>query len=224
MTTTVAQYVPASLLILSGALGFAVGTPQPTPLAAPLASTIPTSFDGVRGVDLPIGADEAKASGVSDYLIRRYDVGSPAIPVELYIGYHATQQGDYHMHSPDVCLPGSGWAPEDSRTAVVQVGSNPVRVNRYLLRKGPNQILVYYWFQARGQTTTGWTRFSISSFAAAFKAHRDEEALVRIVVPIENTTGADGSAPKPSMLPDSLAAQLAAVAIPAVNRALPPAS
>jgi len=212
-------FLPAGLMTLGAVVTYLAGTPQPTPLARPLGQTIPAMFEGAVAKNAPIEAEEVRASGVSDYLNWDYDLGGVQ-PVSLYIGYHATQQGDKRMHSPTLCLPGSGWTPNDARLVPVAAEGHTYTVNRYMLQKGPYQILVYYWFQGRGRVTAGEGTLKLNAFKDALVSHRDEEALVRIVVPMGT---ARGSAPigTSGLVPDSVASRLAAVTIPAVTRALP---
>jgi EpsI family protein len=216
------SYVPAGILCLGAAATFAAGKPQPTPLARPLASSVPASYWGQPGKDFPIGADEIKGSGVSDVLYRGYDVGSPSGPVLLYIGYHATQQGDARMHSPSMCLPGAGWTPTSASFVRVPLGDSTVAVNRYIMQRDQYRILVYYWFQGRGRVTAGEAQLKLHAMLDALLTHRDDEALVRIVVPMDSPDPA-----KPvgttGLTADSLALQLSATVIPMLRHALPSA-
>jgi D-arabinose 5-phosphate isomerase GutQ len=82
--------------------------------------------------------------------------------------------------------------------------------------------LVYYWFQGRGRITTGQAALKWNAMKDAFLSHRDEEALVRIVVPV-GTDSLTAPVGRTGMVADSLATHLASVAIPSVFRALAPA-
>lgn len=236
----ISQYLPAALFAVGACATYIVGTPRPTPLVRPLAATMPAQFMGVPGKDVPISLDEQRGSGVTDYFQRSFAV-TAADPVSLYIGYHATQQGESRMHSPTLCLPGSGWTPIDSRLVTVMVAGQPIHVNRYMLQKSKYRILVYYWFQGRGRITTGEAQLKLHTFVDALLLHRDEEALVRIIVPlpaVQKTAGkgaappvqpdtsiqGNPSAPAANLPPDSVAVQLAAIAIPALNQSLPQVS
>jgi EpsI family protein len=215
------QYVPATVLAAGAAVTWWIGTPQPTPLAHPLPTTIPAQFMGAPGKDITLSADEVRGSGVTDYVTREFDLGGFG-PAALYVGYHATQQGDKRMHSPTLCLPGSGWTPVASKVVTVPVGAEQISVNRFVLQKDKQRILVYYWFQGRGRITTGEAELKMNAFKDALLSQRDEEALVRIVVPIGKGDWADPIG-RTGLPADSVAVQLASVAIPAVTKALPPA-
>ncbi|HXC24821.1 MAG TPA: EpsI family protein [Gemmatimonadaceae bacterium] len=213
------RYVPAGVLTLGAVITALTGTPRLTPLARPLAASLPAGFLGVNGFDIPIDTEELRVSGVTNYLNRGFNLGDPT-PVMLYVGYHATQQGDRGMHSPSVCLPGSGWTPIDSRLVAIPMEGRQIPVNRYVLQKQGQRILVYYWFQGRGRITAGEARLRLDNFKDAFLRHRDEEALVRIVVPIAQQLW-DSPVGRTGLPADSVAVRLAQIAIPGVQTALP---
>jgi EpsI family protein len=218
MLDVIAKFLPAGALAAGTAVTLLVGTPQPTPLRQPLTAALPASFMGATGTEVAIGADEVSKSGVSDYVNRVYMLNADE-GVSLYIGYHATQQGDKRMHSPTLCLPGSGWTPVGEQIVTIPVANKPVAVNRFILQNGPNRILVYYWFQGRGRLTAGQGDLKLHAMRDALLTHRDEEALVRVIVPL---TKSDTSVvANTGLTPDALAARFAAVIIPPLNNSLP---
>jgi len=221
MPSNLSRFLPAFFLAAGTAMLPAIRTPDPTPLRRPLASVLPTTFLGAGFQDLSIDKDEVVKSGVSDYINRAYML-SPDAPASLYVGYHATQQGqDNQMHSPSVCLPGSGWTPVGEELVDIPVGGKPVKVNRFVLQSEKQRILVYYWFQGRGRLTAGTGDLRLTTMRDALINHRDEEALVRIIVPVPpkgQTTVANTGLP-----PDSVATRLAQAVIGPLNRAFPAA-
>jgi EpsI family protein len=218
MLDVVAKFLPAGALAAGTAVTLLVGSPQPTPLRQPLTAAIPASFMGAKGTEVAIGDDEVSKSGVSDYINRVYMLNADE-GVSLYIGYHATQQGDKRMHSPTLCLPGSGWTPIGERVITIPVANKPVEVNRFILQNGANRILVYYWFQGRGRLTAGQGDLKLITMRDALFTHRDEEALVRIIVPLVKGDSAPVAAT--GLSPDALAAKMAEVIIPPLNNSLP---
>ncbi len=220
MLELVAKFLPAGALAAGTAVTLLVGTPQPTPLRKPLAAALPASFMGAAYSDVAIGADEVSKSGVSDYVNRVYMLSANE-GVSLYVGYHATQQGDKRMHSPSLCLPGSGWTPVGEQMVTIPIGGKPVEVNRFILANGPSRILVYYWFQGRGRITAGQGDLKMRAMWDALMTHRDEEALVRIIVPL--VKGDTAAVANTGLSPDSLAARFAEnIALP-LNNSLPAA-
>jgi EpsI family protein len=220
MFDVVAKFLPAGALAAGTAITLLVGSPQPTPLRQPLAAALPASFMGAAGSDVAIGEDEVSKSGVSDYVNRVYMLNADE-GISLYIGYHATQQGDKRMHSPTLCLPGSGWTPIGEQVVTIPVANKPVAVNRFILQNGPNRILVYYWFQGRGRLTAGQGDLKLHAMRDALLTHRDEEALVRIIVPLAK--GDTTPVASTGLAPDSLAARFAELIIQPLNKSLPAA-
>ena len=220
MLEMVAKFLPAGALAAGTAVTLLVGSPQPTPLRQPLAAALPASFMGAAYSDVAIGSDEVSKSGVSDYVNRVYMLNANE-GISLYVGYHATQQGDKRMHSPSLCLPGSGWTPVGEQMVSIPIAGKPVAVNRFILQNGANRILVYYWFQGRGRITAGQADLKMRAMWDALLTHRDEEALMRIIIP--RVKGDTAAVANTGLSPDALAARFAdAIALP-LNNSLPTA-
>jgi len=214
-------YVPAGIMLVGAIVGWVVGTPQPTPLRKPLAAAAPDSFLGAAGRPMPLDSDETRLSGVTAYLNQTYAAGSVR-PVQLYIGYHATQHGDKRMHSPSLCLPGAGWTAIAARIVPLSLGDSTVSVNRYILQNGRYRMLVYYWFQGRGRITAGETGLKVRSIWDALVSRRDDEALVRIIVPVDNY-GDRWPMGAARLLADTIATRLAVQVAPRLDGVLTPA-
>ena len=109
-----------------------------------------------------------------------------AAPVGLFMAWYDDQtQGG--VHSPEVCLPGSGWeiAWLERTDIAAQMGSDrPFNINRAIIQKGNTRMMVYYWFQQR-ERRIAW------DFAAKFwlmvdgiTTGRTDGALVRLTTAI----------------------------------------
>ncbi len=75
------------------------------------------------------------------------------IPVGLFMAWY-DDQSDGGVHSPEICLPGSGWEIAWlERTDLTQaMGSDTVfRINRAIIQKGETRMMVYYWFQQKNR-------------------------------------------------------------------------
>jgi EpsI family protein len=95
------------------------------------------------------------------------------------------------MHSPLNCLPGSGWQPLSSGRQTIQIaGAAPIEVNRYLIQKGGESMLVLYWYQSHGRVIASeyWGKYYM--VADAIRMNRTDAALVRVIVPIGGTKAA----------------------------------
>jgi EpsI family protein len=185
---------PAAVLVIGALLAtLGVRAQRTLPLRAPLAATVPDTVAGLRGRDLTLSTEEVRVAGVSDYLARVFApdsvqraAGAPAY-VTLYVGYYESQTQGRTIHSPKNCLPGSGWEPLTSSTATVATDGGRVAVNRYLIQKGPEQALVLYWYQGRGRVAANEYLVKWHLLRDAALRRRSDEALVRLVVPIDSS-------------------------------------
>ena len=142
--------------------------------------------------------DEAslKVLAASDYLTRTYVAVGERTPVDLYIGYWSSQRQGETIHSPQNCLPGSGWQPVSRSTIEVPDPRNPngprLPMNRYEIEKGSDRDLVLYWFQSQGRAVASeyWSKFYL--VADALRHNRSDGALVRVLVPITGEAAGSG--------------------------------
>lgn len=220
------RWAPAGVLVAGCLLVLGQREQVAVPLAAPLTS-VPAEFGGMRTKDLTIDAEQQKVAGMTSYLMRVFKRDSLDV-MSLYVGYYDFQTQGKSIHSPKNCLPGAGWEP--MQHSVVQVAVDGVNhpVNRYLLGKGLARALVYYWYEGRGRVAADEYKVKWELLRDAALTGRTEEALVRLVIPLQP----DAKAVQPEaerlrkVLPtvpqaDSLALEAARHYIPAVMRALP---
>jgi len=105
--------------------------------------------------------------------------------VWLFIGYWDRQRTGAQPHSPKNCLPGSGWDPlEASRITIPLQNLAPITVNRYLLQKNRDQMLVFYWYQSQGRAVAGELTAKVEMVKNSIIRHRTDGALVRVSSPI----------------------------------------
>jgi len=207
-------WAPAAVLVAGALLATAgVEAQRSLPLRAPLGPTIPARIEGFGSRDEALSKEEADAVGVSEYLARVYldPDTSRGVAFTLYIGYYAQQMQGRTVHSPKNCLPGAGWEPLASRADTVSTGRGPVVVNRYLIQKGREQALVFYWYQGRGRVAHDEYRVKWDLLRDAALRRRTDEALVRIVLPLH---GSEADA-------EALAVKVTQTLVPAVFTALP---
>jgi EpsI family protein len=180
------------------------------PLTLPLDS-IPRTIGGRTGHDVEIGSQERSAAGMSSYIFRVSDEGPS--PVTVYVGYYDHQTQGKTIHSPKNCLPGSGWEALSSTLVTLSTTAGPAIVNRYVLQNKSERALVLYWYQGRGRVAANEYRVKWELLRDAALRGRSEEALVRIVVFMnEQVDEAKATAQ---------ATRVASDLVPAVFRALP---
>jgi EpsI family protein len=207
---------PVLLLGIGAVFTVGVDAQRALPLRADLAASLPRQFQGLTASDLVISDEEQRVAGMSAYLMRLY---SPAgsekdltkAAFSVYVGYYEQQMQGQTIHSPKNCMPGSGWEALASQVDEIDTASGPVRVNRYLLQRKNERVLVMYWYQGRGRIEANEYVVKWNLLRDAAVRRRSDEALVRIVVPI--TDGEEAAL--------HLAEQVARGIVPAVNHALP---
>lgn len=187
-------------------------------LRAPLDETIPLRLVDMAGRDTTIAREEVAVVGMTSYVLRRYgtDLETRGADFSLYVGYYDSQTQGRTIHSPKNCLPGAGWEPVSSGTAVIATVDGPVTVNRYLIQNGTSRAIVLYWYQGRGRVAASEYAVKWDLLRDAALRGRTEEALVRVAVPVDGHEDAESAA-------FDLAARVAGSVIPSVFLALPEA-
>jgi EpsI family protein len=137
----------------------------------------------------PFDDDIVNQLGVDEYVNRHYASPSAA-PVGLYVGYYGSQRQGDTIHSPQNCLPGAGWLPVESGRATVETGSGTIRVNRYVIQKGLERQVVFYWYQGRGRVVANEYANKLALMLDAARLHRTNGGLVRLIAPVTGSVDA----------------------------------
>jgi EpsI family protein len=178
-------YTPALMLVLGCVLVFHGTRDQvAVPLAAPISGVL-DHVDGYRIEEQHVSDEERRVAGMTDYVARIYWRPDSSVAFTTYVGYYDQQTQGKSMHSPKNCLPGAGWEILRGGTATVTAAHGAHVVNRYLLKNGALEAVVYYWYQGRGRVVASEYAVKVNLLKdAALKGHT-EEALVRIVIPVD---------------------------------------
>lgn len=133
-----------------------------------------------------LSQDVADSLGADDYHQVDFVRDGGAASVGLFMAWY-DDQSEGGVHSPEICLPGSGWEiawlERSDITRQVETDT-PFRVNRAIIQKGETRMMVYYWFQQK-QRRIAW------DFAAKYwlmvdgiRTGRTDGALIRLTTPI----------------------------------------
>lgn len=204
------RWLPAGIMGCGCLLLVSVQRQQAMPLRGTLDS-LPRQMGIYQGYDQTIPEDEQKVAGMSDYVLRIFTTPDSIPAYSVYVGYYEQQTQGRTIHSPKNCLPGAGWEALSASRKPVAVGSDTVLVNRYELANKDARALVYYWYEGRGRVESSEYRVKWELLRDAALTGRSEEALVRIVVPLNDRMSN----------PDSLATSVAKQLVPAVRAILP---
>ena len=111
--------------------------------------------------------------------------GGPEGQVSLFVAFFRSQRGGVTPHSPKICLPGSGWTPEESSIVPVQVADGEsIPVNRYIVRHGEDRNLVLYWYATAHHTMANEYVSKLYLMHEGLRYRRSDEAVFRVIAPI----------------------------------------
>lgn len=213
---TLTAWSPSVIMALGILFMLGLDSQHAMPLAHPLDSTVPMQLSGFAGRNLPMSAEEIRVAAPTSYLMRSYEdtlsTGEHGA-FSLYIGYYDSQTQGKTIHSPKNCLPGAGWEALTSNVVSINTGAGPVAVNRYVLQNvnTKSRALVLYWYQGRGRIQANEYKVKWDLLRDAALRRRSEEALVRIVVPIQESEDQAYD----------IAVAVASLVAPALDNALP---
>ena len=141
----------------------------------------------------------------SDYVIVDYAAGPRS--VNFYTAYYESQRKGESIHSPETCIPGSGWEFKNAGSVTIPLTAHPgstvhgstnpgstvhgsrsngssITVNRAVMEKGASRQLVYFWFPQRDRVLTNAWQLKLYNFWDALTRQRTDGALVRLITPV----------------------------------------
>lgn len=169
------------LLSVTAAVGRTIDFREQTPLAKPM-SQFPMTIAEWQGMTSPLEQMYLDRLNLSDYLQASY-VNKSGQTVGVYVGYYASQTKGVSSHSPEVCLPGSGWTFDDAGSALAAVGpaESMAEVRRVVMEKDGMKMLMYYWYAQRGRVLNNPFQLKWFNFVDALTKQRTDGALVRLI-------------------------------------------
>ena len=147
----------------------------------------PAELDGWSGTRATLDPKMEATLGADDYLSALWRNPAEAEPVDLFVSYYRSQTEGEAIHSPEVCLPATGWEVFRIRPVEVALpgtGFGTVELNRAIIQKGLEKQLVYYWFEGRGRRITNDFAAKFYTVADGMTRGRTDGGLVRLITPI----------------------------------------
>jgi len=136
-----------------------------------------------------------KASGADVYSSVRY-VDAAGQSYEIFVG--GALRNDDNFHSPNVCMPTAGWetlAAAGDRHPLA--GADGTSMQRLLLQRGEERMLVYYWFQAGDRLAGSEWQVRVRRLLDLLAGHALPPTLiVSVYVPVEDDVAAADAAAK----------------------------
>jgi EpsI family protein len=173
------------VLAAQGLVFYSASGGEKVPLAQPLAQ-FPLQVGGwglhQEGVVEKEILDVLRADDLLNRVYRRAD----GVMASLFVAYFRSQRTGQTPHSPQNCLPGSGWVPSRIGFLDVEIPeeSRSISINRYTVAKGDAKSVVLYWYQSRDRVVASEVAAKFWLVADSIRYHRSDTALVRVVVPV----------------------------------------
>jgi EpsI family protein len=175
----------AVLIVLTAVLLQARNRTEVIPQRLPLAA-FPARLGNWDSTHIELDPKTLEVLGPGDFMERVYQDPASKLPdVDVFIAYFPSQRTGDTIHSPQHCLPGAGWNPDENvRVTLSLPGHAPFPANRYVISKAGERRLVLYWFWAhdRGVASEYWAKYYLVK--DAIRLNRSDGALVRFVTPM----------------------------------------
>ncbi|MBI4775005.1 MAG: VPLPA-CTERM-specific exosortase XrtD [Deltaproteobacteria bacterium] len=146
----------------------------------------PATIGEWKGTRLTIEPEVLAELDLSQYVFTEY-LNPQGQSVNLYVAYYESQRKGESIHSPETCLPGSGWLFDEAGSVTLRPpgpDERPLTVNRAFMQKLDRKQLSYYWFPQRGRNLTNAYQLKWYVFWDALTMQRTDGALVRIITPV----------------------------------------
>lgn len=188
------RMLPLIVLLAGTFIGLeARGHQEILPIYQHLAA-FPRQIGDWQAQDLSLTPAELDVLGPGEFLMRDYTRKSGESSVNLFIAFFPSQRTGDTIHSPQNCLPGSGWIPlESGRIPVQGRDGATISINRYIVARGADRDLVFYWYQAHDRITPSEYWAKIFLVTDAIRMNRTDGALIRVATPVRGP-GNEGAA------------------------------
>lgn len=176
--------LPAGLILAAqGAVLHVLSVPEKN-LVIPHLDNVPAELGAWRTV-----SEDALDPAVQEYLrpdsyiLRDYANPATGSRINLFVAYFKSLQSGYGPHSPAVCLPGNGWLVEDRKILNISIPGrqSPIPVNKFVLEKTGQHILVLYWYQNDRNVWAEEFQGKLRLLPDLIKYQRSDVSLVRVV-------------------------------------------
>lgn len=124
--------------------------------------------------------------GADDYYSATLRSPNHPITVDFFSAWY-DDQSDGGTHSPEICLPGSGWeiAWLERVDIAPELGlAEPFKINRAVIQKGEARMMGYYWFEQQGRHIAWDYAAKFWLLVNGVTQGRTDGAMVRLLTPI----------------------------------------
>ena len=173
-------YTAVVLLLVAGVSLHSLSRIQQSIVPETHLALFPYQLDEWRGQPAPIDSEVARKLLFSDHLMLNFNHPNHVEPINLYVAFYANQRNGESPHSPRVCIPGGGWEIETFER--VQLHGLPM--NRTVIVREGQKLLVYYWFAERGTVVANEYYKKWLLLRDFMQTGRSDGALIRVSMPV----------------------------------------
>jgi EpsI family protein len=136
------------------------------------------------GSDVRFDARIYQVLSADTTLMRHYV--SPDAPgdVWMFVAYFRGQRTGAQIHSPKNCLPGGGWNILSNTPVTLPMGPGSLHASRFLIGRGPDREVVYYWFMTRAGVIRDEYALKLDLVRNALLRRPTDAAFVRLSGPV----------------------------------------
>jgi EpsI family protein len=172
-----------SILLITFAASYGVELREKASIRQPF-SEFPMSIGAWTGMRQTMPAKFVEAQYFSEYIMAGYR-NPEGRKIDFYLAYYESQRKGESTHSPETCLPGSGWSFRQAGLSDVPFGDGKTMlVNLVFLEKDGSRQVMYFWFPQRGRILTSLFQVKLFLFWDALTLQRTDGALVRMITPV----------------------------------------
>jgi EpsI family protein len=173
------------VLLVEIAVFYWMPTAEYVPHPPPLSSFQRSVGDWTTVQELELDSETQSLLKADDTVSRAY-VG-PHGHLSFFVAFFKSQRGGVTPHSPKICLPGAGWTPQGSRVISIDVPGErkALPLNRYIVRHGEDRSLVLYWYSTAHHVMADEYVSKLYLMDEGLRFHRSDEAVYRVIVPIQ---------------------------------------
>jgi EpsI family protein len=136
-----------------------------------------------KAAEDPVDPETRSALGADRILSWTYFQSKTGFYGNLFVGWFQSQRGGSSQpHSPQVCMPGSGWTTLASRIIPLNTMAETIPVNRYVVSKNGARAVTIYWYQTPRRVIANEWAAKFWVLPDAFRDRRTDTALVRFFV------------------------------------------
>lgn len=194
-----------AILAAQGAAMHVLSIPEKN-LIIPQLSNVPSQLGAWKTVsEQSLDPDVQAYLRPDSYILRDYANPETGSTVNVFVAYFKSLQSGYGPHSPAVCLPGNGWLVHEQKLINLSVPGRAagITVNKFILEKADQHILVLYWYQNDRNVWAQEIQGKIMLIPDLIKYKRSDVSLVRLVQPMRGDD-ASGALPELKQFTNSL--------------------